>query len=113
MLKKIEAVIRPGKFAELRDALDKCHIKGMTVSQVMGCGHQKGYTEYYRGAAVEINLLHKILLEIVVKDDQVEEIIKLLSSVAQTGKVGDGKIFIYDVENVYRIRTGEQGETAL
>ena len=112
-MKKIESIIRPSKLNEIRDRLEKYDIKGMTISQVMGCGNQKGHKEYYRGTVVNINLLPKIKIEIVTKDEYVEEIIDLICSEARTGEVGDGKIFIYNVEDALRIRTGDRGESAL
>lgn len=112
-MKKIEAIIRPGKLEDIKDSLNKFNIQGLTISQVMGCGLQKGRKEIYRGTEVTLNLLPKIKIEIIVKDDAVEEIIRLISSEAKTGEVGDGKIFIYDVEDAVRIRTGERGEVAI
>jgi len=112
-MKKIEAIIRPGKLEDIKEALNKYNIQGLTISQVMGCGHQKGRKEYYRGTEVTMNLLPKIKLEIVVKDDSLEEVLAIISKEAKTGEVGDGKIFIYSVENAIRIRTGEQGEAAI
>ncbi len=112
-MKKIEAIIRPEKLEDIKDALNKYNILGLTISQVMGCGHQKGRTEYYRGTEVKLNLLPKIKLEIVVKDETLEEVISILTREAKTGNVGDGKIFVYNVENAIRIRTGETGEAAI
>lgn len=112
-MKKIEAIIRPGKLEEIKEALNKFNIHGLTVSQVMGCGLQKGRKEYYRGTEVTLNLLPKIKIEIVTKDQYVDEIIKLISDEAKTGDVGDGKIFVYNIEDAVRIRTGERGESAL
>lgn len=112
-MKKIEAIIRPGKLEDIKDSLNKFNIHGLTISQVMGCGLQKGRKEIYRGTEVTLNLLPKIKIEIIAKDDAVEEIIRLISSEAKTGEVGDGKIFVYDVEDAVRIRTGERGEVAI
>lgn len=112
-MKKIEAVIRPEKLEDVKDALGKYGIKGMTVSQVVGCGLQKGRTEVYRGTEYSINLLPKIKIEIVIKDHRVEDVVDIISKTAQTGAIGDGKIFIYPVENAIRIRTGESGDEAL
>lgn len=112
-MKKIEAIIRPGKLEEIKEALNKYNIHGLTISQVMGCGLQKGRKEFYRGTEVTLNLLPKIKIEIVAKDNNVDEIIKLISEEAKTGEVGDGKIFVYNIEDVVRIRTGERGETAI
>ena len=113
MLTKIECVIRPGKLEEIKDALGKFGIHGMTVSQVIGCGLQKGRTGVYRGTEYSINLLPKIKIEIVLKDKDVDQVIEIISKVAKTGEIGDGKIFTSSVQNVVRIRTGETGETAI
>jgi len=112
-MKKIECIIRPEKLEEVKDALNQLGIKGMTVSQVMGCGLQKGKTEYYRGVEININLLPKVKIELVVKDSEVDRIVDTIVKVARSGKIGDGKIFIYNVENAVKIRTGEQGEDAI
>jgi nitrogen regulatory protein P-II 1 len=112
-MKKIEAIIRPSKLEDVKDALDKFGIHGMTVTPVTGCGLQKGHKEVYRGVTYELNLLHKIKLELVVKDVDCEKAIDVLISAAKTGQVGDGKIFISNVEDAIRIRTGESGETAV
>jgi nitrogen regulatory protein P-II 1 len=112
-MKKIEAIIRPGKLEEIKEALNKFNVHGLTISQVMGCGLQKGRKEFYRGTEVTLNLLPKIKIEIVVKNDQLEDILKLISDQAKTGEVGDGKIFIYNIEETIRIRTGERGEKAI
>lgn len=112
-MKKIEAIIRPSKIEEIKDELDKYGIKGMTVTTVTGCGHQKGYRQIYRGKEYTMNLLHKIKIELIVQDNQMEDIISILQNVARTGEVGDGKIFIYEVINAVKIRTGERGEAAL
>lgn len=112
-MKKIEAIIRPGKLEDIKDALNRFNIRGLTISQVMGCGHQKGRKEFYRGTEVTMNLLPKIKLEIAAKDEQVDEIIKIISDEAKTGEVGDGKIFVYNIEDIIRIRTGERGEGAI
>ncbi len=112
-MKKIECIIRPEKLEEVKDALNKLGIKGMTVSQVMGCGLQKGRTEYYRGVEITINLLPKVKLELIVKDSEVDKIVDTIVKVARSGKIGDGKIFIYNVEDAVRIRTGEKGESAI
>ena len=112
-MKKIEAIIRPSKLEEIKSALIKFNYNGLTISQVMGCGLQKGRKEYYRGTEVTLNLLPKIKIEIVTKDKDVAEIIRLLSQEAKTGEVGDGKIFVYNVEEAIRIRTGETGDNAI
>lgn len=112
-MKKIEAVIRPGKLEDIKETLSKFNVHGLTISQVMGCGLQKGRKEYYRGTEITLNLLPKVKIEIITKDSHVEDIINLICKEAKTGEVGDGKIFIYDVEDAVRIRTGERGESAI
>jgi nitrogen regulatory protein P-II 1 len=110
---KVECILRPGKLEDVKDALNKYGIYGMTVTQVIGCGLQKGRKEVYRGTEYSINLLPKVKLEIVVKDGDVDEVVKIISETARSGEIGDGKIFTYRIENAIRIRTGETGETAI
>ena len=112
-MKKIEAIIRPGKLEDIKEALNKYNIHGLTISQVMGCGLQKGRKEFYRGTEVTMNLLPKIKIEIVAKDENVDEIINIICKEARTGEVGDGKIFVYAIENTIKIRTGEKGDSAV
>lgn len=112
-MKKIEAIVRPEKLEELKEALNKTNIKGITVSQVMGCGKQRGWTEHYRSNEVLVNMLPKIELKMIVDDGRVEEIINIISNIARTGEVGDGKIFISDISECIKIRTGERGDKAL
>jgi len=112
-VKKVEAVIRPGKLEEVKEALGRLGIHGMTVSQVLGCGLQRGRINVYRGHEYAINLLPKIKLEIVIRDDWVGDVVRVISDAARTGEIGDGKIFIYPVEDARRIRTGEKGEDAI
>jgi len=112
-MKKIEAIVRPEKLDEIKEALNKHNVKGLTISQVVGCGHQKGQKNFYRGTVVELNLLPKIKIEIIAEDENAADIVKLISETAKTGEIGDGKIFISSVEDVVRIRTGESGETAI
>lgn len=112
-MKLVQAVIKPFKLDDVRDALAKVGVEGLTVTEARGFGRQKGHTEVYRGAEYEVDLLPKALLEVVVRDDQLEAVVDSISETAQTGKIGDGKIFVYDVEQVIRIRTGEQGEAAI
>lgn len=112
-MKKIEAIIRPVKLDELKDALGRFNIHGMTVTEVMGCGLQKGKKEIYRGTEYTIDLLPKVKIEIIVKDNWVKDLVALISETAKTGEIGDGKIFITEVENAVRIRTGESGEAVL
>ena len=110
---KLECILRPEKFEPVREALSDFGVKGMTVSQVMGCGLQKGHTEYYRGAELSVNLLPKVKLEIVTTDERAGEIIKVIRSKGVTGNIGDGKIFVTPVKDAIRMRTGESGDDAL
>lgn len=112
-MKKIEAIIRPAKLEALKDALLEQGMKGMTISEVQGCGNSHGWKEYYRGSEVIVNMLPKVKIEMVVEDDRVESVIGLVCQVARTGEVGDGKIFVSPVEECIRIRTGERGIEAL
>lgn len=112
-MKKIETIVRPGKLEDVKDALGEFGIHGMTVTQVIGCGLQKGKKEIYRGTEYTIDLLPKFKIEMVVKDDMVDEVVELLKKTAYTGKIGDGKIFISNIENAIRIRTGETGDEAI
>ena len=112
-MKKLECIIRPHKLEEVRDALDKMDVHGMTVTEVRGFGRQKGHTEHYRGVEYKAEFQPKLKLEILVRDNQVAETIKAVQDAAKTGKFGDGKIFFTDVEDVLRIRTGDRGEQAL
>ncbi|KXF79783.1 nitrogen regulatory protein P-II [Enterovibrio coralii] len=112
-MKKIEAIIKPFKLDDVREALAEVGITGMTVSEVKGFGRQKGHTELYRGAEYMVDFLPKVKLEIVVADDVCEQCIDTIVETAQTGKIGDGKIFVTDVERVIRIRTGEEDEEAI
>lgn len=112
-MKKIEAIIRPAKLDDIKDALGKFGVHGMTVTEVIGCGLQKGKKEVYRGTEYTIDLLPKIKIEIVIRDKWVDEVIRIFVNTARTGEIGDGKIFVYPVENALRIRTGEAGEDAI
>ena len=112
-MKKIEAVIKPFKLDEVREALSDVGISGMTVTEVKGFGRQKGHTELYRGAEYVVDFLPKVKLEIVVADDRVDAAIEAITKAARTGKIGDGKIFVMPVEQVVRIRTGELNEEAV
>jgi nitrogen regulatory protein P-II 1 len=112
-MKKIECVIRPIKIDEVKEALESIGIVGMTVTDVRGYGKQRGRTEKYRGNTYVVNLLPKVKLEIVVPDDRAEEVVEIVLEAAQTGEIGDGKIFVATVEEAVRIRTGERGEEAL
>ncbi|MGE4294560.1 MAG: P-II family nitrogen regulator [Campylobacterales bacterium] len=112
-MKKIDAVIKPFKLEEVKEALREVGISGMTVSEVKGYGRQQGHTELYRGAEYVVDFLPKIKLEIVVGDDMVDKVIDTITNSAKTGKIGDGKIFVTNVEKVVRVRTGEMGEEAV
>ena len=112
-MKKIEAIIKPFKLEEVKEGLNNKEILGLTVSEVKGYGRQKGHTELYRGAEYVIDFLPKVKIEVVVTDERVEEVIDTIIETAKTGKIGDGKIFVSDMSNAYRIRTGETGEDAL
>lgn len=112
-MKKIEAIIKPFKLDEVKDALSEIGIKGMTITEVKGFGRQKGHVELYRGAEYDIAFVPKIKLEIVLSDDIVQKAIDTIIAKANTGKIGDGKIFVYSVEEIIRIRTGEKGLNAI
>jgi len=112
-MKKIEAVIKPFKMDDVREALSEVGVSGMTVTEVKGFGRQKGHTELYRGAEYNVDFLPKVKIELIVTNEQVELCIEAIMNTAQTGKIGDGKIFVYDVERVIRIRTGEENEDAV
>jgi len=112
-MKKVEAIIKPFKLDEVKDKLNQIGIKGITVSEVKGFGRQKGHTELYRGAEYVVDFLPKIKMEVVISDDQVEDVITTIMQAAQTGRIGDGKIFVIDLQEAVRIRTGERGEDAV
>jgi len=112
-MKKIEAIIKPHKLDEVKEALNGLGIKGMTITEVKGYGRQKGHTEIYRGAEYVVDFLPKIKLELIVAADQVEAVIHTIVTAARSGKIGDGKIFVLPVEQVLRIRTGETGPEAI
>ena len=112
-MRKIEAIIKPFKLDDVREALSEIGIAGMTAVEVKGFGRQKGHTELYRGAEYVIDFLPKVKLEVVVKSDQVDACIEAITNAARTGKIGDGKIFVSQVERVIRIRTGEEGDDAI
>ncbi|KPH64722.1 transcriptional regulator [Pseudoalteromonas porphyrae] len=112
-MKKIEAIIKPFKLDDVREALSEVGITGMTVSEVKGFGRQKGHTELYRGAEYMVDFLPKVKLDIVLTDEDVDRAIEVIVKTAQTGKIGDGKIFVTDVERVVRIRTAEEDEEAI
>lgn len=112
-MKKIEMIIRPEKLEVVKDVLDSLGVGGMTVTSVMGCGTQKGKQELYRGAALPITLLHKLKIEVVVQDKLVDSIIESIRNTTNSNTVGDGKIFVIDIEDAVRIRTGEKGTDAI
>ena len=112
-MKMIAAVIKPFKLDDVKKALNDAGVQGMTVTEVKGFGRQKGHVELYRGTTYEVNFLPKIKIEVAVPDEKTEDIVRILSETARTGEIGDGKIFIYNLEDVFRIRTGERGEGAI
>jgi len=112
-MKKIEAVIKPFKLDEVKEALHEVGVKGITVTEAKGFGRQKGHTELYRGAEYVVDFLPKVKLEIIIDDGQVERVVEAIMQAAKTGRIGDGKIFVSPVEEVIRIRTGERGPDAV
>lgn len=112
-MKKIEAIIKPFKLDEVKDALNEIGIQGMTVTEVKGFGRQKGHTELYRGAEYVVDFIPKIKIEVVISDGLAPKVVDAIEKAAKTGKIGDGKIFVYTIEDVIRIRTGERGEAAV
>jgi nitrogen regulatory protein PII len=112
-MKKIEAIIKPFKLDEVKDALNAIGVQGMTVTEVKGFGRQKGHVELYRGAEYDITFIPKVKLEVVIADNMADKVISTIQEKAKTGKIGDGKLFVSKLEDVIRIRTGERGETAI
>ncbi|HEY2801528.1 MAG TPA: P-II family nitrogen regulator [Chthoniobacterales bacterium] len=112
-MKKIEAVIKPFKMEDVREALAEIGVEGMTVSEVKGFGRQKGHTEIYRGSEYTVDFLPKVKFEIVLPDDRAQQAVEVITQAAKTGKIGDGKVFIFDVEQAIRIRTDERGAEAV
>lgn len=112
-MKKIEAIIKPFKLDDVKEALHDIGLQGMTVTDVRGFGRQKGHTELYRGAEYVVDFLPKVKIEVVVPDNVAMRAVEAIAAAAQSGRIGDGKIFVYSVENVVRIRTGETGEDAI
>ena len=112
-MKKVEAIIKPFKLDDVREALADIGIAGMTVSEVKGFGRQKGHTELYRGAEYMVDFLPKVKIELVIQDELLEQALEVIVETARTGKIGDGKIFVTDIERVIRIRTGEENEDAV
>jgi len=112
-MKMVEAIVKPFKLDEVKEALTKAGIQGMTVEEVKGFGRQKGHTELYRGAEYSVDFLPKVKIQILVPDDKTAKVLEVITDSARTGKIGDGKIFVTPVEEVIRIRTGEKGEDAI
>jgi nitrogen regulatory protein P-II 1 len=112
-MRKVEAIIKPFKLDEVKEALNEIGVQGITVSEVKGFGRQKGHTELYRGAEYVVDFIPKIKIEIIVADDRVELVVNTIEEAAKTGRIGDGKIFVTPIDEVVRIRTGERGEDAL
>jgi nitrogen regulatory protein P-II 1 len=112
-MKKIEAIVKPFKLDEVKEALTEAGVQGLTVVEAKGFGRQKGHTELYRGAEYVVDFLPKVKVEVVVADDQVHRVVEAILAAARTGRIGDGKIFVLPVDEVIRIRTGERGEDAL
>ncbi|MBC8292975.1 MAG: P-II family nitrogen regulator [Proteobacteria bacterium] len=112
-MKRIEAIIKPFKLDEVKEALGGVGVQGITVSEVKGFGRQRGHTELYRGAEYVVDFLPKVKVEVIISDSQVDSVVETIASTAKTGRIGDGKIFVSDISEVIRIRTGERGEEAL
>ena len=112
-MKKIEAIIQPFKFDDVKEALTQAGVEGMTITEVKGFGRQKGHKEIYRGSEYTVDVLPKVKFEIVAGDDKVESIVKIIMDTAKSGKIGDGKVFVLPVDDAYRIRTGESAEKAV
>ena len=112
-MKMVEAIVKPFKLDEVKEALTKAGVQGMTVEEVKGFGRQKGHTELYRGAEYSVDFLPKVKIQIIVNDDQAADVVRVITEAAKTGKIGDGKIFVSSVEEVIRIRTGEKGPDAI
>ena len=112
-MKMVSAVIKPFKLDDVKEALQSAGIQGMTVTEVRGFGRQKGHTEVYRGQEYQVDLVPKVRVDVIVNDDQAKEVVEAIANAAKTGKIGDGKIFVVAVEDVYRIRTGEAGAEAI
>jgi nitrogen regulatory protein P-II 1 len=109
-MRKVEAIIRPDRLQAVQDALDTLGASGVTITEVLGCGHQRGYTESYRGTRANISLQRKVKIEVVIPDGRAEGVVEAIAGAARTGEVGDGKIFVLPVEEAVRIRTGERGD---
>lgn len=112
-MKKVEAIIKPFKLDDVKDGLSAAGVKGLNVTEVRGFGRQRGHREVYRGAEYQVDFVSKLKIEVVMEDEMVPEVVKVIQERARTGQIGDGKIFIYTVENAIRIRTGETGKEAI
>jgi nitrogen regulatory protein P-II 2 len=112
-MKQLTAIIKPFKLDDVREALSEIGVQGMTVTEVKGFGRQKGHTELYRGAEYKVDFVPKVKLDVAITDDRLDQVIEAITKAANTGKIGDGKIFVYDLQQVIRIRTGESGPEAL
>ena len=112
-MKKIEAIVKPFKLDDVKEALNEIGIQGMTISEVKGYGRQKGHKEIYRGAEYVVDFIPKVKIEIIVDSDRAEKVIETIQKSANTGKIGDGKIFVFSIEEVIRVRTGEKGKDAI
>jgi len=112
-MKKIEAIVKPFKLDDVKEALNEIGIQGMTISEVKGYGRQKGHKEIYRGAEYVVDFIPKVKIEIIVDSDRADQVVETIQNAANTGKIGDGKIFIFSVEDVIRVRTGEKGKDAI
>jgi len=112
-MKKIEAIIKPFKLDEVKESLSAIGVQGLTVTEVKGFGRQKGHTELYRGAEYVVDFLPKVKLEIIIRDEQVGEVVETIEKAAKTGRIGDGKIFVLPIDEIIRIRTGERGSAAI
>ncbi|TCL55154.1 nitrogen regulatory protein P-II family [Hydrogenispora ethanolica] len=112
-MKKVEAIVRATKLDAVKAALNFVGVTGMTITEVKGCGHQKGHVEHYRGSEYVVNLLPKVKIEVVIKDQELSKITDAIIEAARTGEIGDGKIFVYDIADAIRVRTGEHGETVI
>jgi len=112
-MKKIEAIIKPYKLDDVKEALNDIGIQGMTITEVKGYGRQKGHKEIYRGAEYQVDFIPKVKIDLVLDDDRVEAVVAAISNAANTGKIGDGKIFVYSIEQALRVRTGETGSDAI
>jgi len=113
VMKKVEAIIKPFKLDEVKEALNGVGVQGMTITEVRGFGRQKGHTELYRGAEYKVDFLPKVKIDVVIEDGQVDDVVEAIQNAARTGRIGDGKIFVSPVENVIRVRTGERGKEAI